>query len=112
MPSIMHFDYDLVDYEYSDEWNNPQVGSANTYDNKSKTKELYGWFSKKQADELGKIFHYLDMDDNKVEVTLVTDTKKHGCGFDDIEFVGKVYKCEGSKSCYKQTRYNLRNRSK
>ena len=77
-----------------------------------KKKEMYGWFSLKQAKiksqdtHLGKTknppasMYYLNMMDKKVEVTMVSQTKNHQCSFDDIKFVGKVYKYIGPAHYY------------
>ena len=39
--------------------------------------------------------YYLNTNDEKVYVTMVSDTKDHKCKWDDMQFVGKVYKYLG-----------------
>ena len=51
----------------------------------------YGWFSAKSASTQKKHI-YSDKSGKQVVVTCVSRTVDHGCGWDDIVSVGKVYK--------------------
>ena len=60
---------------------------------------LHAWFSKKQIETMKKntLVHkdgpykvYANEDGEEVRASMVSDTKEHGCGFDDIKYLGKV----------------------
>ena len=66
-----------------------------------KPKEKYGWISQEQAMAMKRRKHinktfggpykiYLNEKGEEVTVTVVSDTKDHGCQFSDITFVGMV----------------------
>lgn len=52
----------------------------------------YGWFSAKSALTQKKKHIYSDKSGKQVVVTCVSRTVDHGCGWDDIVSVDKVYK--------------------
>ena len=61
--------------------------------------EKFGWFSEKQLrNGEGKLFYYLNTNDEKVCVTSVSNTNDHKCKWDDMTFVGKVYKYLGQEA--------------
>ena len=60
---------------------------------------LHAWFSKKQIEMMktntlvhkgGPYKIYVTKDGEEVRASMVSDTKEHGCGFDDITYLGKV----------------------
>ena len=62
---------------------------------------LHAWFSDKQArllkdcDDLQKhgVYKvYAKEDGKEVRATMVTNTKQHGCGFNDMKYLGQVDK--------------------
>lgn len=57
-----------------------------------KPKLLNAWFSKNQKECAGYCI-YERANGERVEVTAVSNTKDHGCAWDDLKPVGKVTKC-------------------
>ncbi len=59
---------------------------------------IHGWYSEKQKKQIQrcndtkKYLYYKDMEDNIVEVTVVSSTMEHNCKFDDMIYVGKLKK--------------------
>ena len=64
---------------------------------------MHGWYSKKQFfrkqnhkefdSNLNFIYehlYYIDINDNEVEVTMVTDTINHGCLYNDLIYIGEL----------------------
>ena len=60
---------------------------------------LHAWFSDKQAQRLeecgipqkhGVYKVYATEDGKEVRATMVTNTKTHGCHFDDMKYLGQV----------------------
>jgi hypothetical protein len=60
---------------------------------------LHAWFSKKQIETMksNTLIHkdgpykvYTTKDGTLVRASMVSDTKEHGCGFDDIKYLGQV----------------------
>lgn len=57
---------------------------------------IYGWYSKKQVSLQRKIrkkpsyLYYKDLNNNIVEVSMVTNTKKNMCNFDDLQYIGEL----------------------
>ncbi len=49
----------------------------------------YGWYSEQSADRNGSIL-YAGVCNNKVEVTMISQTKDHGAKWKDLKFVGFV----------------------
>ena len=54
-------------------------------DNTTKT---YGWYSDKQFSVNKKLFYYKDINENTVQVTMISSTKNHGTKFDDMMYRG------------------------
>ena len=62
---------------------------------------LHAWFSKKQIEsmKMNRLVHkagpykvYANEDGEEVRASRESDTKEHGCSFDDITYLGKVDK--------------------
>lgn len=53
------------------------------------SKIYYGWFSQKQKQISGDCI-YLNLQGHQVIVSCASETKDHGCSFDDINFVDMV----------------------
>mgnify|MGYP001303682141 FL=1 len=62
---------------------------------------LYAWFSQKQIESIkrNKEMHkhgiykvYLTEERKEVRASMVSNTKEHGCKFDDIKYLGMVEK--------------------
>ena len=70
------------------------LSAMKTSSNASETPNdgYYGWFSAKSQSVQKKTHIYSDKSGNQVAVTCVSHTVDHGCGWDDIVSVGKVYK--------------------
>jgi len=52
------------------------------------TKKTYGWYSQKQLSVSKKLFYYKDINENTVQVTMISNTKDHGTKFDDVMYKG------------------------
>ena len=72
----------------------PNTQPMETSPNAQKTThgDEYGWFSATSKARGNPTHIYLDESGARVEVTCVTRTTNHGSGWDDIVYVGKVYK--------------------
>ena len=69
--------------------------------------ELHGWYSPTQFNknnvhniELLKYLYYVNVDNNVVEVTMVSNTTNHNTYFKDMQYVGKLKRFY--KQIYKQ----------
>ena len=58
------------------------------------TEILYGWYSKKQKNTSGVVYHYTDIFDKIQIVTMVSFKRDLKLGFDDMVFVGELKKFE------------------
>ena len=65
--------------------------------------EKHAWYSKKMADYrinfyksyneiILPYFIYLDKDGNEIKATLITDIDLHRTNWDDMEYLGRVFK--------------------
>lgn len=68
-------------------------------DNSGQKKEIHGWYSPTQFNninvhniELLKYLYYVNVDNKVVEVTMVTNSKNHGTKFNDMHYVGMLKK--------------------
>ncbi len=75
----------------------------NNLDNSSEVKEIHGWYSPTQFNNINKYsettdprgykyLYYINLNGEVVEVTSVTNTKNHGTKFNDIHYVGMLKK--------------------
>lgn len=56
-------------------------------------KVKHAWYSPKMAARAGSCFYRVwDKPTQSVEITIVCDSDQHGCGWDDMRYVGQV--CE------------------
>ena len=65
---------------------------------------MMGWFSFKQSELTGTNF-YTRLNGGEVEITCITKDGDHGCGWDDMVFVGEVLdwvRCGLPRQIYKQ----------
>ena len=58
------------------------------------TQILYGWYSEKQKNSSGTVYHYIDIFNKFQIVTMVSTKRDLKFGFDDMEFVGQLKKFE------------------
>ena len=52
------------------------------------TTKTYGWYSDKQLSVNKRLFYYKDINENTVQVTMISSTKNHGTKFDDMMYRG------------------------
>jgi hypothetical protein len=75
----------------------------NNIDNSSEVKEIHGWYSPTQFNNINKhsettdprgykYLYYTNLNDEVVEVTSVTNSKNHGTKFNDMHYVGMLKK--------------------
>lgn len=72
-------------------------------DNSCEVKEIHGWYSPTQFNNINKLsektdtrgykyLYYINLNDEVVEVTSVTNSKNHGTKFNDMHYVGMLKK--------------------